>query len=151
MRPWIFIALLVVLVLALAVRPQAETITFYVQLVRGCDGDTPPEPNSRKVGPRIIEKVRGPLRWEGYWEIDRQEVLLVPGHATKVRLAKKFLVGIDLTDQHHRKVTASQNGRVIAKLCVPREGAMTVIGGNRDEQSSWFIVVRRDRPVLASN
>ena len=151
MKLWIFIAFLVVMALALSVRPKPDAVTYYVQLVRGCNGDTPPEPNSRRVGPRLIEKFRGPLKWEEYWEIDRQQIALVPGHAARVRLGNKCQVGIDLTDKQHRKVTASQNGKVIAKMCVPRDGNMTVIGGDRDGQGSWFIVVRRDRPSLATN
>ena len=38
-----------------------------------------------------------------------------------------------------------------ASVSAPRDGGMTLIGGDRDGRNSGFIVVRRDRPSFALN
>jgi hypothetical protein len=55
-------------------------------------------------------------------------------------------VEIDLRRRGKRTVTAFQNGRLVDRTIVPAGEAMAVIGGDRDQKSAWFIVVRRDRP-----
>ncbi|MCX6930325.1 MAG: hypothetical protein NT154_45020 [Verrucomicrobia bacterium] len=39
-----------------------------------------------------------------------------------------------------------QNGRVVDRTITPTGEAMTLIGGDHDQKSDWFIVVRRDKP-----
>jgi hypothetical protein len=151
MRLRFVIALLAVILVVLVVRPRAEAISYYVQLVRAGDATIPLEPNSKRVGPRLIRKFQGPLKWTEYWEIERQELTLLPGHAVRVSLRKSCDVEIDLTDGRHRTVTAFENGKIVARTSIPIGEAMTLIGSDRDERSAWFIVVRRDRPMLAAD
>jgi len=61
-------------------------------------------------------------------------------------MSKEREVEIDLSNRNRRKVTAFENGKVIQRAMRPSGEGMTVIGGERDATSAWFIVVRRDRP-----
>jgi hypothetical protein len=56
-------------------------------------------------------------------------------------------VEIDLRNAKERRVAAFQNGQLVDRTISPPGEAMTIIGGNRDGKSVWFIVVRRDKPV----
>jgi hypothetical protein len=44
------------------------------------------------------------------------------------------------------RVTVFQNGKAIACDTRPMGETVTIIGGERDAMSAWFIVVRRDKP-----
>jgi hypothetical protein len=121
--------------------------TFYVQLVRGNNDDAPPQPGSRPVGIKVARHLRSALNWKNYWEVNRQQVAVCSGKAARVCLSKERAVEIDLSNRNRRKVTAFENGRIVQRLCRPVGGGMTVIGGERDEGSAWFIVVRRDPPA----
>jgi hypothetical protein len=121
--------------------------TFYVQLVRGTEADRPPVPGCKQVGPRLAETFRPVFRWKGYWEINRQQVAVVPGQTARVRLGNGREAEIDLRDPKLRRVAAFQNGQLVDRTIRPAGEAMTIIGGNRDGKSMWFIVVRRDKPV----
>jgi hypothetical protein len=55
-------------------------------------------------------------------------------------------VEIDLSRRGKRTVTAFQSGRLLDRTIMPAGDAMTLIGGDRDQKSAWFIVVRRDKP-----
>ena len=45
-------------------------LTFYVQLVRGNDQDTPPTPDAKPIGPKLSERLHSVLKWERYWELN---------------------------------------------------------------------------------
>lgn len=128
--------------------PPAEhqSNTFYIQLVRGNNDDAPPQPGSRPVGIKVARHLRGPLNWKNYWEINRRQISICSGNATRFCLSNEREVEIDLSNRKCRKVTAFENGKVIQRAMRPTGEGMTVIGGERDAASAWFIVVRRDPP-----
>ena len=129
--------------------PSAEhhLNTFYVQLVRGSNDDTPPQPGSRPVGMKVARHLHSALNWKNYWELNRQQVAVCCGKTRRVCLSKDRSVEIELTNHGRRRVTALENGRIIQRTLRPVGEGMTVIGGDRDPQSAWFIVVRRDQPA----
>jgi len=124
---------------------QAATI-FYVQLILGTDTDGPPAPGCKSVGPKLAGTFRPVFRWKGYWEINRQQVAVLPGQKSRVRLGNGREAEIDLSHPRERRVAAFQNGHLVDRTISPAGDALTIIGENRDTKSVWFIVVRRDKP-----
>ena len=120
--------------------------TYYVQLIRGCDRDESPQPGSKRVGPRLAQTFHSVFRLRSYWEVGQREVAVSRGRAARVRLNKEREVEIDLRNPDQRRVTAFQNGEPVERIVRPLGEAMTIMGGNRDSRSVWFIVVRRDKP-----
>jgi len=57
-------------------------------------------------------------------------------------------VEIDLTTHKKRKVTAYRNGKPVSSVIRPTGQATTVIGGDRETNTVWFIVVRREYVVM---
>lgn len=129
--------------------PPAEhqSNTYYVQLVRGNNDDAPPQPGSRPVGIKVARHLKSALNWKSYWELNRQQVAVCSGKTARVCLSSDRQVEIDLTNRKRRKVTAFENGKVVQRTMRPVGEGMTVIGGERDPNSAWFIVVRRDPPL----
>jgi hypothetical protein len=121
--------------------------TFYVQLIRGNNEDEPPQPGSRPVGIKVARHLRSALNWKNYWEVNCQQVAVCSGKTMHVCLSKERAVEIDLTNKGRRKVAAFEKGKVVQRTSRPMGECMTVIGGERDLESAWFIVVRRDRPT----
>lgn len=146
MRIRALISLLVLLVLIRAEQSDSKPITYFVQLVRGCDSDTPPEPNSRRIGATLQSHFQGPLKWKSFWEVTREEVAVAPGNAKNVSLGHACRVRIDLGDRAHRTVTVFKRPGEIEANTMPIGSGMTVVGGARDAASAWFVVVRRDQP-----
>ena len=123
-----------------------DATTFYVQLVRGTEKNEPPVPGCKQVGPRLAGTFCPVLKWKCYWELNRQQVAVVHGRKTRVRLGSGREAEIDLGNPQERRVTAFQDGKLVDRTISPAGEAMTIIGGNRDRKSMWFIVVRRDKP-----
>ena len=123
-----------------------EPTTFYVQLVRGTETNRPPVPGCKRVGPRLAGTFCPVFKWKSYWELNRQQVAVAPGRKTRVLLGGGRGAEIDLGDPKQRRVTAFLDGKPVDQTISPAGEAMTIIGGNRDGKSMWFIVVRRDKP-----
>jgi hypothetical protein len=128
--------------------PPAEhqSNTFYVQLLRGNNDDKAPQPGIRPMGMKVARHLTA-LNWKSYWELSRRQVAICSGKTTRVCLSKEREVEIDLSNRKCRKVTAFENGKVVQRILRPIGDSMTVIGGERDRESAWFIVVRRDKPA----
>lgn len=127
-------------------RAENGATRYYVQLVQGTDSDHPPQAGSRHVGARLTGTLRGVFRWRNYWEICQRKVEVFPGRTRKVDLANGREAEVDLTRPDKRTVAAFQNGKMVNRTVGPAGESITMIGGNRDQTSGWFIVVRRDKP-----
>ena len=119
---------------------------FYVQLIRGTDTEQPPVPGCKSVGPKLAETFRPVFKCKGFWEINRQQVAVLPGKAKRVKLGNGREAEIDLSSPKERKVAAFQDGKLVDRMNIPKDDGMTIIGGSREDKSVWFIVVRRDKP-----
>jgi hypothetical protein len=146
MRRGAFIVMLLACAWAVEAGAGQEATTFYVQLVRGTEANQPPVPHCKRVGPKLAGTFCPVFKWKCYWELNRQHVAVAPGRAMRVKLGYGREAEIDLSNPKQRRVTAYQNGQLVDQTISPSGEAMTLIGGNRDGKSMWFIVVRRDKP-----
>jgi hypothetical protein len=56
-------------------------------------------------------------------------------------------VEIELWDSQRMAARIYFNGKLTRSRIQPAEGAFYIAGGDKGETQSWFIVVRRDRPL----
>jgi hypothetical protein len=144
-RILIMIAVSAFVVVAVA-RAGDGAITYYVQLIRGTDSEQPPQQGSKHVGAKLARQFNRAFKLKNYWEINQRTAEVKRGRSARLLLSNGREVEIDLRAQNKRTVAAFQNGILVDRTVVPVGEAMTLIGGNRDQQSVWFIVVRRDKP-----
>ena len=149
-----FLATLAVAMLAIGIvtagalaGPKAEARAYCVQLIRGTDQEQSPAPNGKRVHPHLADAFHAVFKWKSYWEISARNVELDTGRATRVRLNPEREVEIDLTDPSRRAVPAFLNGKKVQRTVSPRSERRTLIGGDRDANSAWFIVVSRNDPA----
>lgn len=146
MQRFLMIIVLTGLGLGIAAASGDKALVYYVQLIRCSDQDRPPEPGCKRVGPKLAERFQCVFRCKSFWEINQQKVELAPNHIGRARLGNGREVQIDLTVPGKRRVSTFHNGRLIDRTVEPLGESMTLIGGDRDQTSHWFIVVRRDKP-----
>ena len=128
------------------VAAERTNLVFHVQLVRGTDEANPPSEGARPVGEKLATQLLRVFKWKHFWQIRYQRTELAPGTRTKLRLSPEREVEIDLGEPGHRIVTAYSRGKVATRTRSRVEAAATMIGGDYDARSGWFIVVRRDEP-----
>jgi hypothetical protein len=127
---------------------EEKPSTYYVQLIRGSEQEQAPEPGSRRVGPKLAGRFECMFHCHSYWEICQEKVEVLPGRVAHVRLRNDREVQIDLTQPGKRRVSAFRKGRLMDRTVEPAGDDMTLIGGDRDQNSHWFVVVRRDKPGI---
>ncbi len=125
---------------------RSDKLAYHVQLVRASNEVQPPEPARAVIGPKLAQHLRPVFSWTNYWEIARQQVFVSSGQKAKLRLSPQREVEIDLTTGGKRTVVAFSNDEVVSRVTRPLGDSMTIIGGDRDRQTAWFIIVRRDKP-----
>jgi hypothetical protein len=134
------------LVLSSVTAAPEKPLVYYVQLIRCSDVEQAPEPGSRRIGARLAERFQCVFRCKSYWEISRDKVEVLPSQTARARLRNGREVEIDLSIPGKRRISTFSKGRLIDRTVEPASENMTLIGGDRDQTSHWFIVVRRDKP-----
>lgn len=148
MKPLLFSIIWVMASVSVISAAEKTNLTFHVQLVRGSDQATPPTKESKPIGRKLAAQFRPIFAWKYFWEVKYEEVPLAPGQKTRLRLNPQREVGIDLSTPGKRAVTAHTDGKVVGRCVDHLDAPMTIIGGDRDAKSAWFIVVRRDKPGM---
>lgn len=121
--------------------------TYYIQLVRGTVENTPPAADARPIGPKVARCFQPVFKWGYYWEMNRREVVLPTGRVTRVQLSPERAVEFDLTDPAKRRVKTFEGAKPVCSAVHAAGDRMSIVGGERAANSSWFIVVRRDMPT----
>jgi hypothetical protein len=144
----LILSLLALMGLAMVTTAPAEekTQTYYVQLIRCSDLDASPQAGSRRIGPKLAERFQCVFRCKSYWEINQERIEISSKHTARAHLSNGRDVEIDLTQPGKRRVSTYYQGRLLDRTVEPVSENMTLIGGDRDQTSHWFIVVRRDKP-----
>ena len=122
-------------------------MTYYVQLVRGTGNVSPPSPDCKPIGPKIAKRLSPVFKRDHYREMARKDVVMKRGEKKMVQFAPQRSVEIDLTDLAKRRVTVFEGEKPVYKVVNPIGSDMTIIGGDRSTNGSWFIIVRRDKPA----
>ena len=122
------------------------TLTFYVQLVRGTDAVSADNPRWRPVGPKLNKALHRVFRWANYWEVSRGKLKVGQAKVIKGRVTPERDVEIELIDGQTMEVRLYQDGRLSRAARQPIS-QMCILGGDRQKDEAWFIVVRRDKPL----
>jgi hypothetical protein len=122
--------------------------TLYVQLIRGEDAAIRPSPESKPIGPKLSGKLSRCFRFQNYWEMNRKAITASPGKIIRVALNQTRAVEIDLTDRNNKRILAYKDGKPMGVTSIAANLGMAITGGDRGDNSAWFIVVRQDKPSV---
>jgi len=122
-------------------------VTFYVQLIRGSDADSPPPAaQARLIGPKLDRRLHDVFKWKYYWEVKRETVTLKSGAKVRKRVTPQREIEIAWPAPKDMTVCIYTDGKLTRKRQQSIETAFYIAGGDSDATQSWFIVVRRDNP-----
>jgi hypothetical protein len=134
-----------------ALSAQEKPITCQLQLIRGNDDAKPPTPDAKPVGPVLDKKLRAIFKWQHFWELKRETVNLKTGEKVRRRMSAEREVEVERTTAAQTTIRVFRDGKLVVVQKQAAEAPCTVIGGDKDGNQSWFIVMRRDEPQTPSN
>ena len=126
---------------------DAQKIAFYVQLVRGTDSDKPEDPAWKPVGAKLGRNLRGVFRWTNYWEVKSESLTLSKDKVARLHLTREREVEVKLLDPPRTQIRLYNKGELTRCSHQPISEHMCILGGDAQSGESWFVVVRRDRPL----
>jgi hypothetical protein len=126
---------------------DSPPLTFYVQLIRGTDSDSPPTADAHLVGAKLDHRLHDVFRWKNYWEVKRETISISPGQTVRQHITLEREVELTVPASGKMTVSIYANGKMTRKRTQPVDAAFYIAGGgDNDGSQPWFIVVRRDNP-----
>ena len=133
------------LAIALALTADQEPVVAYVQLIRGTDKPQPEKTHWKPIGPKLAEKLGPVFRWPHYYEVRRETAKIYPDKVSRVSLADDRVLEIELL-KGQSELRLYRNGKLARRSRQPFDSKLAIMGGDGEQDQSWFVVVRKDKP-----
>jgi hypothetical protein len=130
-----------------AARAADQPLDCYVQLIRGTDDAKPHDPAHKEIGPVLSKRLRPVFRWDHYWENQREKLALFPGKPSRIHLKNGRDLEVEWIKGDHIQVRIYRDKKMTRKVTHRNAGdMMAILGTEKDQDDSWFVVVRRTKP-----
>ncbi len=124
----------------------AETAaTLEAILVWGTNDPAPDDPALKPVDPRTARKLgKMPFKWKSYFEVERKAFKLDAGKRRRVRMSEECEIVVRSREGDTVEVALIGKGQLVGRViqALP-EGQTLVVGGNAENLSAWFVVLRQ--------
>jgi hypothetical protein len=125
-----------------------EAATFYAQLIRGTDREMPEQVGWKPAGPKLSKQLSPKFRWKNYWEVSRHTISVQAGKVSRTCLNPEREIEIHLRGANEYEVRLFVKGQLTCRSKQSMQSGMSITGGARENDESWFVVVRRDKPTV---
>ena len=123
------------------------SLTLYIQIIRGTNEEKPQERTWKQIGPKLSGRLAPIFQWKHYWQVGLAEVRLEPHRVKKARLSDIRHLEVELVNENDVEIRVFQKGKLTRRSRHKvRSLDMEIIGGTREDETSWFAVIRRDKP-----
>src|SRR5262245_39721877 len=112
---------------------EEQPTTLYAQVIRGTDEEKPPQAGWKPVGPKLSQRLCPKFRWKHYWEVNRQEIGVLPGRSVRLKLTPEREIEIDLAGSGESEIRLYSAGKLVRKSRQPAESQMTIMGGGWEQ------------------
>ena len=148
MARFLWLLLITVLAAQTSLRAAAEPpVTLYVQFIRGTNEPKPKQPNWKLIGPKLSKRLSPVFKWQNYWEVSQQAVAVQPAKVAMVPLDESRRLELELLNANEIEMRVYQNHNLTRKTRQRvHSDHMEIIGGSRERETCWFVVVRHDKP-----
>lgn len=119
---------------------------MYVQLIHGTHEEKPQTADWKPIGPKLTEQLAPVFRWPYYYEVKRQTASIHPQKVSRIALTDDRILEIELTDPSHSELRLYRKGKLVRRSRQPFDSKLAIMGGDKDGDQSWFLVVRKDKP-----
>jgi len=125
---------------------ESHQNTLYVQLIRGTDHEGRQEPTWKPIGPKLSQRLSPVFRWKRYYEVNCQPISIELGRVSRSRLSDIRQVEIEPLNASEMEIRLYRDGKLTQTSRQLMHTRMAIMGGDRIQNDSWFVVVRRDKP-----
>lgn len=139
---WIVALLLLMFTLPNA---RAAEMKLEAQLIWGTNDEKSPDPQHKAVDAAVEKKLRHlPFRWKNYFEVTRKTLNVNKDASEKITLSKECDLEVKNLGNNQLEVSLYGKGKLVSRIKqkLP-EGELLVTGGNAENLTAWFVVLRQ--------
>jgi hypothetical protein len=118
---------------------------FEATLVWGTNDPQPNNPDLKPVPPEVAGKLEKlPFKWSHYYTVECKEFSVEKGDRTKVRMSDECEILVKAVDNETVELALRGKGRPVGKVTQKLvKDQILVTGGNAENFTAWFVVLRR--------
>jgi hypothetical protein len=125
---------------------QAGDRKFEAQLIWATNEKQSPDAKHKVVDPEIRARLsKLPLKWENYFEVNRQQLCVDKGGTNRVCMSTKCTVEVNMKDSKKVEVLLiGKDGKVLSRQTQPlNKGEVLILGGEAPDSTAWLVTVKR--------
>jgi hypothetical protein len=127
------------------IHASADGMKLEAVLVWGTNDDKPADKDVKPVEPQVERKLKKlPFKWKNYFEVNRKDFVVSKNGSDAVVMSKDCEIRVRNPSGDTLEVTLLGKGKEVSKITqsVPK-GELLVMGGNAENLTSWFVVIRQ--------
>ncbi len=144
-RSLLFIGMVLTLLMSASAAALAADVELNLeaQLVWGSN-DKPTDTSLKPVAPAILKKLQGlPFKWEHYYVMSLK-TFSVGSEPKQVALSKDCEIAVKNLGGERVELSLIGKGKPVGKITQSLQGGHTLVtGGNAENLTGWFIVLRQ--------
>lgn len=131
--------------LFLVTAARAADMDFEAQLIWGTNETSPVTEKLRAIGPKLEAKLKkSPFKWEHYYEINQQRFSVGLNKQKAVAMSKECEIRVTNLGKDDIKFELYGKGKLVDTLTQPLPmGQLLIHGGDAENSTAWFIVLRQ--------
>jgi hypothetical protein len=125
-------------------RAQSDTSTFEALLIWGTN-DTKTDPKLKPAGLGLTQKLKkSPFKWEHYFEMHRENLKLKLNEEQSVKVSRNCVISVTNLKDDEVKFQLIGKGKLANTVtqALPK-GQLLITGGDAENSTAWFVVLRR--------
>ncbi len=137
-------AVLAMLVFAGVSVAVAADMKLGAQLVWGTDDARASDPKLKPVDPELEKKLKNSFKWKYYFEVSRNQISVPLNAEKKEAMSKQCEIAIRNLGGDKVEVQLFGKGKLVEKRTQSlAKGKCLIIGGNAENTTSWFVVLKQ--------
>jgi len=128
-----------------AARTDAAEMKLEAQLVWGTNDSQPLKPKHKAVDADVAAKLKKlPFKWEHYFEIRRKEFTVPEGGERTIEMSGQCQIKVKNLGKSKVEVHLLGRGKPVGRIGqeLPK-GELLVTGGNAENLTAWFVVLKQ--------
>ena len=139
------VAAVLLLIAFTGARVMAGDMKLEAQLIWGTNDEKSPNPKHKRVEADVDKKLKKlPFKWKNYFEVTRKQFTVAEGGSQSVELSKDCEIKVRNLGNDSVELTLLGKGKEVGKITqtLPK-GELLVTGGNAENFTAWFVVLRQ--------
>ena len=126
---------------------ESEAATFFVQTIVGTNQEGAHHDDKTKtIGPQLRRDLSPVFQWKHYREVRCQKIEVRGGKVSRIQMTAERGLELEIAADKQLELRLFRDAKLVRRMTNPLSQGRIIMGGDRNKDEAWFVVVRRDKP-----